>query len=70
LLDAHLAAERPGDNATEALITVAERDPVEPLDATVRSTIARTLLERVGFRAARLPPEIETVDRWAVAARR
>jgi len=33
----------------EALVTVAERDPVEPLDHALRTSIARRLLERVGF---------------------
>jgi len=33
----------------EALVTVAERDPVEPLDHALRASIARRLLERAGF---------------------
>jgi GNAT superfamily N-acetyltransferase len=70
LLEAHLAGQRPGDNETEALITVAERDPVEPLDAGVRASIARKLLERSGFRPSSLPPEIAAIDPYAVAGRR
>ncbi len=37
--------------ATSAEIGLAERDPVEPLDLALRTSIARRLLERAGFRA-------------------
>jgi acetoin utilization protein AcuC len=70
LLEVHFAGERPGDNETEALITVAERDPVDPLDAGLRTEVARKLLDRAGFRIDRLPPELNAVDRWALAGRR
>jgi hypothetical protein len=32
-----------------ASVTLAERDPVEPLDRSVRAAIARRLLEGAGF---------------------
>ena len=69
LLATHLAA-LPDDVPLEALVTVAERDPLEPLEVGVRSTVARALLHRAGFRAAEVPPEIAAIDPWAVAARR
>lgn len=53
----------------EALVTVAERDVVEPLDPRVRRDVARRLLERAGFAAQPVPPEVARVDPWAVAGR-
>lgn len=53
----------------EALMTVAERDVVEPLDPRVRRDVARRLLERAGFTLRTVPPEVARVDPWAVAAR-
>jgi acetoin utilization protein AcuC len=38
--------------ATHATVTMAERDPVEPLDVALRIPFARRLLEGAGFRAA------------------
>ena len=40
---------RPGDVDHEALLTVAERDPIEPLDVATRVTVARRLLAGAGF---------------------
>jgi acetoin utilization protein AcuC len=48
LLKRHLASFDPA-TAWSATVTAAERDPVEPLDRTLRATIARRLLERAGF---------------------
>ncbi len=44
----HLASFEPGTDWS-AIVTGAERDPIEPLDRTLRATIARRLLERTGF---------------------
>jgi acetoin utilization protein AcuC len=69
LLGAHVASVRPGDEAWEALVTVAERDVVEPLAVDVRRAIARRLLEGVGFVVRQPPPEVSRIDPGAVAAR-
>ncbi len=53
----------------EALITVAERDVVEPLDALVRRDIAIQLLRGAGFALHQPPPDVARVDPWAVAGR-
>ena len=49
LLTTRLESSRPGDMDHEALITVGERDPLEPLDVATRVTIARRLLTGAGF---------------------
>jgi acetoin utilization protein AcuC len=48
LLARHIASFDPA-TPWSATVTGAERDPVEPLDRTVRASIARRLLERTGF---------------------
>ena len=48
ILARHLASFDPG-TAWSATVTLAERDPVEPLDRSVRAAVARRLLERAGF---------------------
>jgi ribosomal protein S18 acetylase RimI-like enzyme len=48
LLARHVASFDPV-TPWSATVTGAERDPVEPLDRTVRASIARRLLERTGF---------------------
>lgn len=53
----------------EALLTVAERDVVEPLDARVRRDIAQRLLAGAGFDLRQPTPEVGRVDPWAVSAR-
>jgi ribosomal protein S18 acetylase RimI-like enzyme len=53
----------------EALITVAERDVVEPLDARIRRDIASQLLRGAGFALHQPPPDVARVDPWAVAGR-
>ena len=49
MLQAHVASFRPGDESLSATITVAERDPIEPLDHALRASIARRLFEGAGF---------------------
>ena len=53
----------------EATVTVAERDPIEPLDGSVRSLIARGMLERAGFEV-KTPPSSGAIDPGAISARR
>lgn len=48
LLARHVASYEPA-TAWSATVTGAERDPVEPLDRTLRASIARRLLEQTGF---------------------
>ncbi|HEU4671579.1 MAG TPA: acetoin utilization protein AcuC [Candidatus Limnocylindrales bacterium] len=45
-----LVEARPGDRELRATVAVGERDPVEPLDRTLRGQIARRMLEGAGFR--------------------
>ena len=53
-----------------AVVTVAERDPVEPLPVGLRATIARRLLAGAGFTLGSPVPEIARIDRDAIAAER
>ena len=68
LLQAHLAAI--GECPIEALVTVAERDPVDPLAIEDRTGIARRLLASAGFDDRPVPPAVAGVDGSAVMARR
>jgi acetoin utilization protein AcuC len=56
----------PGQVTAE--VTVAERDPVDPLDRTVRATVARGLLARAGFDIVTSPTEIRAADPNTVTA--
>jgi hypothetical protein len=58
------------DGEIEAIVTVAERDPVEPLDHGLRASIASRLLERAGFTVEPAPSPLSRVDRHAVRAMR
>ena len=66
LLGAHLEV-RPG-REWRAAVTLAERDPVEPLDRTTRATIARRLLEAAGFEVAPADGPIGRADPLALDA--
>ncbi len=73
LLEAHLsgvARGRPGPTAWTATVTVAERDPMEPLPVATRRLIAERLLRRAGFRILPAPRDLAAADRWAFAAER
>jgi hypothetical protein len=63
-------AGRPGDVDHEAVVTVAERDPFEPLDARIRATLARRLLSAAGFDVAPADGAIGAADPTAIRARR
>lgn len=66
LLRAHLDA-RPG-REWRAAVTLAERDPVEPLDRTTRAKIARRLLEAAGFEVTPADGPLGRADPLAVDA--
>jgi acetoin utilization protein AcuC len=68
LLQAHVV-EGGGAPPIEALVTVAERDPVEPLAVAVRRDVAVRTLARAGFSELAVPAEIRAVDPSAYAAR-
>jgi ribosomal protein S18 acetylase RimI-like enzyme len=69
LLRAHLEARDAG-RPVVATFTVAERDPIEPVEAATRAAIARRLFERAGFRVRAADPPLGTADPWAVTATR
>jgi acetoin utilization protein AcuC len=70
LLAARVEWSRPGDVDHEALVTVAERDPFEPLDVAVRVAIARRLLTSAGFDVAPAGGTIGAADPTAIRATR
>jgi acetoin utilization protein AcuC len=70
LLRAHVDAMRPGENAVVAAVTVAERDPVEPIAADVRRTVTTRLLQGAGFEVAPAGGTVGRVDPSAIEARR
>jgi ribosomal protein S18 acetylase RimI-like enzyme len=67
LLEACLAAQS-ADVEITAEVTLAERDPVEPLDRETRGSIARTMLERAGFTIRPAEAEIRAADPAAIRA--
>jgi ribosomal protein S18 acetylase RimI-like enzyme len=71
LLAACVSVGRPGDVDHIAAFTLAERDPVEPLDVVLRTRIARRLLEKAGFRVGPADdPGIRSADPSAASATR
>ena len=69
ILARHLASFDPG-TAWSATVTGAERDPIEPLDRTLRATIARRLLERSGFNVQPAGGHLGRADPSALEATR
>ncbi|MBI3745025.1 MAG: hypothetical protein HY264_00580 [Chloroflexi bacterium] len=69
LLRRHMAAGGQAER-WQALVTVAERDPVEPLPRSTRASVVRCLLEGAGFTVARPAGPIGAVDPQALLARR
>jgi ribosomal protein S18 acetylase RimI-like enzyme len=65
LLEACVAAD---DVDVIAEVTVAERDPIEPLDRALRARIARQLLERAGFEIAAAAEDVRLADPSALRA--
>lgn len=70
LLATRLEWTRPDDVDHEALITVAERDAIGPLDVALRGTIASRLLTRAGFAVASAGAAIGSADPTALHGRR
>ena len=70
LLSTRTAWTRPGDVDHEALVTVAERDPFEPLDVAQRVAIARRLLTGAGYRVGSPGGAIGSADPTAIRATR
>ena len=68
LLAARLDATRPRDVDYQALVTVAERDPIEPLEMAIRSTIARRLFTGAGFTTSSAGGLLGAADPSAVRA--
>jgi acetoin utilization protein AcuC len=70
MLRTHVEGMRPGDVDLAASVTVAERDPYDPLDVGERTAIARRLFERAGFDVSEATGEVRSVDRTAIDAQR
>jgi GNAT superfamily N-acetyltransferase len=68
LLKASVTAGRPGDIDHVAEITVAERDPIEPLERSLRASIAERLFERAGFEIHAIDSEVRRADPSAIRA--
>jgi len=52
----------------EAVVTVAERDPVKPLDHELRSLVGGRLLDRAGFEVRQADAALGRVDPYAIRA--
>jgi GNAT superfamily N-acetyltransferase len=70
LLATRMEWTRPGDVDHEALITVAERDPFDPLDVATRVAIARRVLSGAGFTVGSPGGAIGSADPTALRATR
>jgi GNAT superfamily N-acetyltransferase len=68
LLRRHIATAPPPGAGWHARVTVAERDPVEPLDRQLRATITRRLLLGAGFEVSRAAGEVGRADPVAIDA--
>ena len=68
MLEAHIASFRPADEPISTTITVAERDPFDPLDHALRASIARRLFEGAGFEVRPASGRIRGVDPLALEA--
>jgi acetoin utilization protein AcuC len=66
LLAAH-AASLPSGATLAAGVSVAERDPVDPLPVEERRAAADTLFDRAGFRPVSPAPDVRAADPTAVA---
>ena len=69
MLREHLASGPDGER-WDALVTMAERDPFEPIHRATRERIARRLLEGAGFTVTRADGRIAAADPGALTARR
>ena len=69
LLRRHVAAAGPSPR-WEAALTLAERDPVEPLPRVTRTAVGRRLLEGAGFRVERPAGAVGAADPGALLGHR
>jgi ribosomal protein S18 acetylase RimI-like enzyme len=63
-------AARPDGSAASAEISMAERDVADPLDRSVRASIARQSLERAGFSAVLPDADLVAIDQMLLAFER
>jgi acetoin utilization protein AcuC len=70
MLATRLGSSRPSVVDHEALVTVAERDPIEPFDVATRIDIARRLLTGAGFGVTAAGGVVGAADPTAVRATR
>ncbi len=68
LLTAHVATPGRAGTAMTAEVTIAERDPLQPLDVTVRRDIARRLLGGAGFELRDAAGPVRAADPFAISA--
>jgi acetoin utilization protein AcuC len=68
VLATHVEALGPGAGSLVAEATVAERDPLEPLDGALRRGIARRILETSGFVSAEVDRAVRFADPGAITA--
>jgi len=70
LLAVHVDRMGTAEAGLAAEVTVAERDPLDPLDGVLRRDIARRLLETAGFRITAADPDVLHADPGTVTAAR
>lgn len=70
LVRRHVEAAAGFGEPWESAVTLAERDPFEPLARSTRAQIARRLLEGAGFRVERAAGQVGSADPGAIVARR
>ncbi|HKF85835.1 MAG TPA: acetoin utilization protein AcuC [Candidatus Limnocylindrales bacterium] len=63
-----LVEGRPSGATIRAVINVAERDVIEPLDVALRMDIATRLLQGAGFEVVPVSPDVRRDDPWAISA--
>lgn len=69
MLREHLAAGSDGER-WDALVTLAERDPIEPLARVTRERIARRILEGAGLKVTRAGGRLSAADPGALMGER
>ena len=68
LLGSCVTGDATGEVEFLAEVTLAERDPIEPLDRALRASVARRLLERAGFEIRPTEAELERADPAVIRA--
>jgi ribosomal protein S18 acetylase RimI-like enzyme len=67
LLRTHVSAAGSDAAGLATEVTVAERNPYEPLDGSIRREIARRLLGRAGFQVGQAEASVRAADPAAIA---